>query len=704
MFPKPEGGRQRVIIEHVEPEIDAGRFPAKRIVGDLLVVTADIFGDGHDHVAARLLYRSPGEPVWQSVPMVPLGNDRWAGEFLVSKQGRYSFTLAAGIDHFDTWRSGFAKKQAAGQDMSVELLNGAQLVKQAAARAQGADAAALQGWAQTLAGKTQPAGKAGKAAGGSRKTAASVAAAPAAPDTAAALDTPAAPEMPAAAEAPPAVPAALALALDPALAATMARYPDTELETRYGRELEVVVDRERARFSSWYELFPRSTAAVQGVHGTFRDVEAQLPYVEHLGFDVLYMPPIHPIGRSFRKGKNNSVTAEPGDVGSPWAIGAAEGGHTAILPELGTLADFQHLRSSAEARGIELALDIAFQCAPDHPWVSEHPDWFKKRADGTIQYAENPPKKYQDIYPLDFESADWEALWDGLLGVFLYWIEQGVKIFRVDNPHTKAFGFWEWAITSIKAQYPDVLFLAEAFTRPRVMEQLAKVGFSQSYSYFTWRTTKEELETYGRELTQTPQWEYFRANFWPNTPDILPLNVQTGGRASFALRLVLAATMNSNYGIYGAAYELLEDVPNAPGREEYLHSEKYELKHWDRSSPTSLAPMIATLNSIRRANPALQTIDPSLHFHSVDNPELICYSKRSPDGDNVILTIVNLDPVRRQTGWLYLWMEQLGLTDTSTYTVEDLLNGATYTWRGPGNFVALDPEVTPAHIFVVRAV
>ena len=668
--PKPPTGRNRVIIEHVSPEIDAGRYPAKRVVGDLFTVEADIFGDGHDHVEARLLWREAGTKAWNTVPMAPLGNDRWSAAFPVANQGRYQYTLAASIDHFYTWRSGFEKKRAAGQDLSVELLNGALLVEEAADRAKGEDRQTLKGWAKRLrkgpgAGKKAPAAQTDEAT----------------------------------------VEAALSQELD----ALIAHYPNTELEARYARELELVVDREKARYSTWYELFPRSTGADAKTHGTFRDVEKLLPYVEDLGFDVLYMPPIHPIGRSFRKGKNNSVTAEPGEPGSPWAIGAEEGGHTEILPELGTLEDFHSLRVAAEARGIELALDIAFQCAPDHPWVKEHPAWFKHRADGSIQYAENPPKKYQDIYPIDFESKDWENLWEALRGVFLHWIEQGVKIFRVDNPHTKAFPFWEWAIGSIKARYPDALFLAEAFTRPRVMEQLAKVGFSQSYSYFTWRTTKVELETYGRELTETAglpdaQHQYFRSNFWPNTPDILPLNIQTGGRASFALRLVLAATLNGNYGMYGAAYELLEDTPFRAGGEEYLNSEKYEIKHWNREDPRSLAPLICAVNQARKQNPALQRMDPSLHFHQVENPQLICYSKQSPDGLSTVLVVVNLDPVNRQTGWLYLWMAKLGLTDASTYTVEDLLTGAQYTWRGPSNFVALDPALQPAHIFRVQPI
>ncbi|MGA9982687.1 MAG: maltotransferase domain-containing protein, partial [Acidobacteriaceae bacterium] len=478
---KPADGRKRVVIESVTPEIDAGRFPIKRIAGDTVRVEADVFADGHDHVTARLLYRPQALSSWTAVPMQPLGNDRWHGEFPVASVGEYFYTIAGWIDHFDTWRSDLEKRIAAGQDIRVDLLIGAQLVEQAAARADGEDAPALQRWAALL-----------------RETGV--------------------------------IPAAQTAALDPDLAATMARYPDPAMESRYDRELRVTVDREKARCSAWYEMFPRSAALEPGRHGTFRDCEAHLDYVARLGFDVLYLPPIHPIGLSFRKGKNNSPTAEPGDTGSPWAIGAKEGGHIAIHPQLGTLADFRGLVERASSKGIELALDIAFQCSPDHPWVTEHPQWFKKRPDGTIQYAENPPKKYQDIYPMDFESSDWRALWDALLGVFRFWIDQRVRIFRVDNPHTKAFPFWEWLIAEIKRDFPDVLFLAEAFTRPRVMQRLAKLGFSQSYTYFTWRNTKQELTDYFTELTQTQVREYMRPNLWPNTPDILHETLQLGGR------------------------------------------------------------------------------------------------------------------------------------------------------------------------------
>ncbi len=665
--PKPDHGQKRVVIEHVEPEIDAGRFPAKRVVDETVVVEADIFGDGHDHVEARLLLRAPGEKGWAAIPMAPLGNDRWQASFATAAVGSYQFKIAASIDHFDTWQDGLAKKLKAGQDVALELETGGLIVEEAAGRAKGKDAKTLTAAAKLLRDNGRNLAdleKQGNAQGQREGFAAP--------------------------------------ALSPDLLALASRYPNVELETEYERTLAVEVDRKRARFSTWYELFPRSQGRDAATHGTFRDVEGKLPYLQQLGFDVLYMPPIHPVGRSYRKGKNNSVNAQPEDVGSPWAIGASEGGHTEILPELGTMADFEHLRDTAAEHGMELALDIAFQCAPDHPWVSEHPDWFKHRADGSIQYAENPPKKYQDIYPLDFESKDWEALWDELSGVFLYWAERGVRIFRVDNPHTKAFGFWEWCIAEVKRRYPDALFLAEAFTRPRVMEQLAKLGFSQSYTYFCWRTTKAELEEYLTELTQTEQWQYFRPNFWPNTPDINPYNLQTGGYGAFALRFVLAATMNPSYGIYGGAYENLVDAPFRAGGEEYLDSEKYEIKHWPLSLENPLAQLIATVNKARQEQPALQTFDQSLRFHTTDNPELIAYSKRSADNSNVVLTVVNLDPVNRQSGWLYLDTKQLGLTDESVYLCEDVLSGSAYTWRGPSNFVALDPAVQPAHLFVIR--
>jgi starch synthase (maltosyl-transferring) len=651
-------GRKRVVIEGVAPEIDAGRFAVKRTVGERVRVEADVFGDGHDHVQAWLLYRyvprgsqSGTDPDrWQQVKMTALGNDRWAGEFPVTGLGVYQYTVAGEVDHFETWRSDLVKRIEAGQEIDVDLLNGAKLVDEAAERARDDDARELRRWAALL--KT----------GGAK---------------------------------------ARAAALDEALLALVEKYPDEAKITLYERVLPVRVERERARFSSWYELFPRSAGAVPFAHGTFADVEARLEYVAGLGFDVLYMPPIHPIGRSFRKGKNNAVTAEPGDVGSPWAIGAAEGGHTEILPELGTLADFQRLRRKAEALGIELALDIAFQCSPDHPWVRRHPLWFKHRADGSIQYAENPPKKYQDIYPLDFESEDWEGLWKALHGVFLYWIEQGVKIFRVDNPHTKAFPFWEWCIGEIQADFPDVIFLAEAFTRPRVMERLAKLGYSQSYTYFTWRNSKEELTEYLTELTQTEVKEYLRPNFWPNTPDILPLSLQTGGLPLFQARLVLAATMSSNYGVYGPAYEALEHEPLRPGAEEYLHSEKYQIRSWTWDGKRPIPQLMKKLNAARRAHAALKANE-HLVFHETDNPHLIAYSKQTPEGKDTVLMVVNLDPYNTQSGWVTLALWKLGIEEDASYEVYDLLSEERYLWHGARNYVELNPEKMPAHVLSVR--
>lgn len=648
---KPADGRKRVVIESVEPRIDAGRYPIKRIMGDSVAVEADVFADGHDHVAARLLFRFHETAEWTMVPMQPLGNDRWRAEFPVTRMGEYAYTVAGWIDHFDTWRSDLEKRIAAMQEIRVDLLHGAQLVEQAAERAGRDDADALRKWAAQIRATVD-------------------------------------------------LPAAQAAALDPALAVMMALYLDPAMETRCERELRVTVDREKARCSAWYEMFPRSAAQEAGRHGTFKDCEVRLDYVARLGFDVLYLPPIHPIGTSFRKGKNNSTTAEPGDTGSPWAIGAKEGGHTAIHPQLGTLQDFRSLLRAAADKGLELALDIAFQCSPDHPWVTEHPAWFKHRADGTIQYAENPPKKYQDIYPLDFETRDWQGLWDALKSVFAFWAEQGVRIFRVDNPHTKAFLFWEWLIAELKRDYPDALFLAEAFTRPRVMQRLAKLGFSQSYTYFTWRNTKQELTDYFTELTQTKVREYMRPNLWPNTPDILHETLQIGGRPAFLSRIVLAATLGPNYGIYGPAYELGENEPLRPGSEEYLNSEKYEIRHWDLDAPHSIAGTIATINRARRENPALQA-SYDLFFHATDNPYLIAYSKSSVDGGNTVLTVVNLDSFHTQAGWVHLNLDRLKLRAEESFQVFDQLTGVRYLWQGSHNYVELSPQKIPAHIFRV---
>jgi starch synthase (maltosyl-transferring) len=642
----------RVLIEAVRPEIDAARFPIKRVVGDRVIVEADIFADGHDDLSCRLLYRREEDSDWTAVDLAPLGNDRWRGAFSVERLGRYCYTVEGWVDPLRTWRRNMTARIAAGQDVAVDMLVGAELIEAAAARASGADAERLRAWADDVRTEQD-------------------------------------------------VELRNARALDGDLADLALRYPDRALACRYDRELVVVVDRERARFSSWYELFPRSCAPEPGRHGTFRDVAAWVPDIAAMGFDVLYLPPIHPIGRTFRKGRNNAPEAGPDDVGSPWAIGAREGGHMSVHPALGTLEDFRRLVDAARARGVEIALDLAYQCAPDHPYVTEHPEWFRARPDGTIQYAENPPKKYQDIYPFDFECAAWRALWDELRRVIVFWIDQGVRIFRVDNPHTKAFPFWEWVITDLKAAHPDLIFLAEAFTRPRPMYRLAKLGFTQSYTYFTWRNTKAELTDYFRELTTTEVREFFRPNLWPNTPDILHEYLQTGGRAAFMVRGVLAATLGANYGVYGPAFELAEREPREPGSEEYRDSEKYEIRHRNPGVPGSLRPLLTALNRIRRDHPALQ-IDETLAFHDTDNPLLICYSKTSADGTDVVVVVVNLDPVYPQTGWVTLDLAVLGLAAGGAYEVHDLLTDQRYLWQGARNYVELSPAVGPAHLFAVR--
>ncbi|MFN4259625.1 MAG: alpha-1,4-glucan--maltose-1-phosphate maltosyltransferase [Gemmataceae bacterium] len=646
-------GRARVIIENVKPEIDGGAFPIKRVVGEKVVVEADIFGDGHDAIVCHLLYREQGEERWNApIPMRSLGNDRWQGEFRITRTGFCHYTVRAWVDHFQTWRHDLRKRLQAQQDVSVELLIGAELVEEASHRGHGLDSEKLKQCAALLRGKSSMEER-------------------------------------------------IRQAFDEELNQLMLRHPDQRFATTHGKELQVVVDREKARYSAWYELFPRSCALEPGKHGTFRDVEARLPYVRDLGFDVLYLPPIHPIGTTFRKGKNNAVQAGPNDPGSPWAIGGKAGGHKAIHPELGTLDDFRRLVARAQDMGIEIALDIAFQCTPDHPYVTEHPEWFRKRPDGTIQYAENPPKKYQDIYPLDFECDNWKELWQELKSIFEYWIAQGVRIFRVDNPHTKPFSFWEWVIAEIKKQHPDVLFLSEAFTRPRVMYRLAKLGFTQSYTYFAWRNTKWELTQYFTELTQTEVREFFRPNLWPNTPDILTQYLQYGGRPAFMTRLVLAATLGASYGIYGPAFELCIGTPREQGSEEYLDSEKYEIRHWNLDDPDSLRDFIARVNRIRRENPALHG-NQSLRFHAIDNEQLLCYSKQTDDYSNLILVVVNLDPYHNQAGWIHLPIEELKLDSQQPYQVHDLLSDARYLWHGAHNFVELNPHIVPAHIFRIR--
>ncbi len=653
-----EDGRQRVVISGVAPEIEGGRFPIKRTVGEQVVVEADIFADGHDVLSAVLQYRADGEEDWQETRMEPLVNDRWRGTFSVGQMGSYSYRVAGWVDHFKSWRHDLEKKAKAGMDLSVELLVGSQLLDQAAERAvkggEKTDATQLRAWSKALSG-TASTGE------GDRTQ----------------------------------------LALDRQVAGLAALYPDRESATVYPKHLRVTVDPVLARFSAWYELFPRSFPSQPGGHGTFKDCERQLERVADMGFDVLYFPPIHPIGRSFRKGKNNSPTAQPGEYGSPWAIGAAEGGHKAVHSDLGTLEDFRSLVQKARAMKLEVALDIAFQCAPDHPYVTEGKQWFRKRPDGSIQYAENPPKKYQDIYPFDFEVEDWEALWKELKSVFEFWIGQGVYIYRVDNPHTKAFPFWEWCLGELKQKFPQLIFLSEAFTRPKVMYRLAKLGFTQSYNYFPWRNNKGELTEYFTELTRSEVREYFRPNLWPNTPDILPQYLQYGGRPAFMARLVLAATLGASYGIYGPAFELCENRPRAMGTEEYLDSEKYEIKQWNLDAPGNLRELITAVNRIRRENPALHS-DERLHFHPVDNDHLIAYSKQTENLENIILTVVNLDSHHAQSGWVHVDLDRLKIDPHDNYQVHDLLSGARYMWQGSRNYVELNPNFIPAHVFRLR--
>jgi starch synthase (maltosyl-transferring) len=644
-------GIKRVVIEGVSPEIDGGVFPIKRTVGEKVVVEADIFSDGHDLLSCVLLFRKEEDRDWDAAPMDPLVNDRWRGSFQVSEMGRYRYTLKAWVDPFRTWRRDLRKRMDAGQDISVDLLIGRSLIEQAGRRARGAVAKALR-------------------------------------QRVAALSSAAEDEK-------------VALALDEELAELMGLYPEKDSMTSYDKELPVVVERDKARFSTWYEMFPRSCAGKGGEHGTFEDCERILPYIASMGFDVLYFPPIHPIGISHRKGKNNAPTCKPGEPGSPWAIGAEPGGHKAVHPELGTLDDFRRLMQKAGEYGIEIALDLAFQCSPDHPYVKDHPEWFRRRPDGTLQYAENPPKKYEDIYPIHFETEQWQELFMELKSVVLFWIEQGIRIFRVDNPHTKPFIFWEWLIGEIKKEDPEVIFLSEAFTRPKVMYRLAKLGFSQSYTYFAWRNTKWEITRYFQELTRTGVKEFFRPNLWPNTPDILTEYLQTGGRPAFMGRLVLAATLGASYGIYGPAFELCVGEPKEAGSEEYLDSEKYEIKTWNLEDPLSLKDFIARVNRIRKENPALQSNE-TLRFHECDSEQILCFSKHTDGFSNVIFVVINLDPHYTHGGWVHFPVEELGLESSQGFQVHDLLSDARFLWHGSRNYLEIDPRVSPAFIFRVR--
>ena len=644
-------GRERIVIESVTPQLDCGRYPVKRVAGDQLVVEADIFSDGHDEVAAVLLYRREEDPAWQEVSMHRLDNDRWQGAFSLAEPGLYRYTLLGWVDVFLTWQKDLQKRSKAGQDVTVDLQIGVGIIEQAAGVASSEIAARLRLAAAAL----------GQAGNGPR---------------------------------------GVELGLNPELARTISACCARGLATRYHDELPVRVDRKQALFSSWYEIFPRSCGA-SGTHGTLKDCLQLLPEISGMGFDVLYLPPIHPIGFSKRKGKGNSTVAGPDDPGSPWAIGSAGGGHKALHPDLGSLEDFRELLREAGKFGMEIALDLAFQCSPDHPYLREHPDWFLWRPDGTVQYAENPPKKYQDIIPFHFETASWRELWEELKSVLFFWMDQGVRIFRVDNPHTKPFPFWEWLIGEAKRRSPEVIFLAEAFTRPKVMYRLAKLGFDQSYNYFAWRSSKEELTGYLEELTRSELREYLRPNFWPNTPDILTQYLQIGGRPAFIIRLVLAATLSSSYGIYGPPYELCVGAAE-PNSEEYQNAEKYEIHNWDRNAPWNLKGLIATLNRVRKENPALQSTN-NLQFYQTDSDSVIFYGKSTADRSNTILCAVNLDPFHARQVRLRVPLVQLGIAAGQSYLVQDLLSGEDFIWQGEWNVVGLDPAHAPARVFRVRS-
>jgi starch synthase (maltosyl-transferring) len=652
----------RVVVSDVQPEIDAGRYPIKRVCGEEVVVRAKAFTDGHDQLQGLLLHRRSGEAEWCEAPLERLPNDAWIGSFRVGAPGCEEYGLEVWVDAFGSWQSAFFKKVEAGLDTTIELAEAAVLLREAAARAtaeRDEDAPWLERCARTLSESSKIRTESSK------------------------IRT-----------------RAIELAQSDALVAAMARHPDRRNVTRYAPGLFVEVERERARSGAWYEFFPRSCTSDVAHHGAFRDCEERLKHAAGMGFDVVYLPPIHPIGRSHRKGRNNAIVAASDDPGSPWAIGAAEGGHTAVHPELGSLDDFDGLVRRAGELGLEVALDIAFQCSPDHPWVREHPNWFRRRPDGSIHYAENPPKKYQDIYPFDFFCEDWQGLWHALRDVVLFWVDHGVKIFRVDNPHTKPFAFWEWLIREVRRDHPDTVWLSEAFTRPAVLEHLAKIGFSQSYTYFTWRNRRREIEAYTRELWSPPVSEYLRPNLFVNTPDILHEYLQTGGRASFQVRLVLAATLSDSYGIYGPPFELcLGDA--VPGTEEYEDSEKFEIRAWDLERPGGIISVIGRMNRIRREQPALRQGRAPL-FCDVDNEALIAYARQGRDDGNSVLVVVNLDPHHTHSGWIHVPAAELGMEPDTSFQVEDLLGGGSYLWSSGANYVVLDPGVMPAHVFLIR--
>ena len=635
--------KARVIIENVQPQVEGGLYPAKRTVQERIDISAHIFTDGHDHIRAEVLYRLTGEKSFTRLPLKHVSNDEWSASFSPSQKGQYVFKVLAWIDHFETWFDGFKKKANASVEVSVELLEGAIFLKRLS---NGKDE--LFKLAAQLEKKSSYASN-------------------------------------------------IELVLSQRFAELVHEHPLRENETE-SAEYTIEVEHHKALYSTWYELFPRS-ASLEGKHGTFKDVIKLLPRISSMGFDVLYMPPVHPIGKINRKGKNNNVRSEVGEPGSPWAIGSDEGGHKAVHPALGTLSDYKQLISEAKKLGINVALDLAFQCAPDHPYVKEHPEWFKQRPDGSIQYAENPPKKYQDIYPFDFECEEWKALWEELKSVVLFWIEQGVKVFRVDNPHTKPIPFWHWCIAEVNKQHPDIIFLSEAFTRPKIMASLAKVGFTQSYTYFTWRVSKQEIMEYMNELVHSPSRNFFRPNFWPTTPDILPYHLHNQNENMFIIRLALAATLSGSYGIYGAAYELLDNA-SWNGKEEFNDSEKYEVKKYDWKKTNRMTDIMTLLNKARKSQPALQNTW-NIQFLSVENPNLLAFLKATDDLSSVVLVVINLDQYNKQNGYVQLPKEKLKLGATINVKLQEVIMDEYYTWTQEWNYIELDPSKMPFHLFVV---
>lgn len=639
--------QERVVIDAVLPQLECGRFFIKRVVGETVTVSADVLPDGHDVMQAEVLYKHQAERQWREVRMHPLGNDRFEATFRVEKQGFYQYQVRGWVDYALNWQHGIEAKIRDGQHVRSELLDGVQYLEYLAGAASGTEAA----YARELAGCFPDEGRYQEA---------------------------------------------VEAAVSKRLHGLFLEFPQRILANT-SEILEVYVDRLRANFSTWYEFFPRSASETPGAHGTFRDCERLLPRIAAMGFDTVYLPPVHPIGEVNRKGRNNSTTAEPGDCGVPWAIGSRYGGHRHLHPELGTEDDFRRLIRKAADHGLEIAMDLAFQAAPDHPYISEHPEWFRKRPDGTMQYAENPPKKYQDIVNFYFETSAYKALWKELLEVTLHWVGFGVKIFRVDNPHTKPFYFWNWLIAEVKKKHPDVLFLAEAFSRPRIMQQLARQGFSQSYTYFTWRVHKQEIIDYMIELTQGEMREYYRPNFWPNTPDINPYHLQHAGESMHMIRYALAAMLCGNIGIYGPVFEYMASQP-LPNREEYLDSEKYQLRHWDWTLQNKLTHLIGRLNAIRRAHPSLQQTN-NIYFCGLENPNMLAFYKWDSGRTDELLIVISLDPNNMQQGYVQLPFQAMG-RGSHPLEMHDLITQTTYHWREEWNFVELHPNL-PFHVFQI---